>query len=718
MSDNSKESKKFEKILSTFSSPVRVKIILALTRHKYLSFSSILHLTSSYIKKSSNLAYHLKFLVSSGLISYDKHRKAYTLTPLGTFVSSFLSYLNSRVSGTNEPLVLNLKKNLLIPLSSYFKERISEYNLPSDMNVSLEFLKELEKLNNPVISAEIADILFFYKLLSKKNLSSEKISFFILKNKLQYIDTFNRSILLSSGYKSLLSFFLDSLKESFLFNVIKSNTMFMSFLKQGYLFIDKQSHFIFPKYYFIYGSNLTTFFKSDLERVNGLAHFLNNFMLLSASYPYNIMYITIDNLNYYLSKNSGEYTEYDLKMVFLNFFKRLSSFNYLFPNISIELNILSKHYIERKLPYTLKDLYNEYYDEIIRITKAFLESYILRQKEWPSLNPHISIKLDEKSLDNPMHFEIIKIISDVPSSIPLNISFSNASVEWHDKFIYGYDGELYEFNTLYNNKGINGIVGVNLFSLAKASSYDESLLKEKLQDVVHSTISFLQMIDEKVNNIFPSRILTYYPLSSKPQKTYSISLIGLNECIKSITGSYPWSDDTSLKILHDLITFTEVLVNESSTSIPVNITNVYPFLDFMDIRSNMKIGQILSSSTSIYHGNISFRKVIHVESLLHPHLRGGHRLILRFATKKNYTHLFGVLNQLLKSSVGSFTFSFPSTYCELCSSWYAGTPHICRRCGTNDYLKAVINLHGVWEKVDNRVKNKLKMGKGYNKPLI
>ncbi len=717
--DDYKKQNAFEKIISALSSPVRVKILLLLSQHKNLPFSSVFNLLSKEVKKSSNLAYHLKYLISSGLVKYNKETRSYSISQLGNSTVSFLQYLSKRVTKSDALQVLDLKDNLLIPFLQYLNLFSSKYNLTLNQSFILDVLKDLEKHDESLISSEIADIFLFSKLLDLQQISVDKISSLLLEKKLRtLLDKSIDSHITYSGYQFLNNFFAISSKENFLFDFVARDSIFIAHLKQGDIFIDKHSSFIIPRYYILYGPNLTAFLKKELEKANGLSSFLSGFLLLLSSYPYSTMFTTVDNFNYYLSRYSGEYSEFELKRVFLEFFDKLSSFSYLFSNLSIELTLLSESYLKRKLPASLSNLYDEYYDEIVKVSKALIESYIQRQKLEPSLNPHISIKLDEHSLENSQYLEIVETLLKEIFSAPLNVSFSNASAEWHDKFSYGFHGELYEFDASLLDKGVPGIVGINLFSLAKSSSYNENIFKENLQRITENVLVFLQKVDDKLVHTFPSKILYHYPLGQrKYQRLYTIALVGLNEATKMITGSYPWNDEQSLNFLYSLLTFINRLVEEARGNLSVNTTNIYPFSDIWPLLSSERTN-ILSSSTSVYHGLLSFRKALNIESLIHPHLRGGHRFVLRLSSEVPISSLNEVLAQLFKSSVGSLTFSYPTTYCEMCSGWYIREPHLCRRCNTNTYLKPMINLNGIWEQVDEKVKNKLKISKGYTKRTL
>ena len=85
-----KRAKETVEVLSAISSPVRIQILKLLASKGSLTYSEIMEMLNlEPTKDAGKFVYHLKNLVNTGLIAFDKTIKKYKVTELGLMVINF-----------------------------------------------------------------------------------------------------------------------------------------------------------------------------------------------------------------------------------------------------------------------------------------------------------------------------------------------------------------------------------------------------------------------------------------------------------------------------------------------------------------------------------------------------------------------------------------------------------------------------------------------------
>jgi len=722
-------------ILQTFSSPIRVKILLTIHDHHSISFSALMKSILNEIDNTSKLSYHLKQLVNAGLVQHDKKTKTYTLTKNGQFVVNFILALEDKITIPESILVFDVLNNKIIGIEEYINEIERIYRLSMSYEQRLRILESVRKLKEKIIPSTIIDNLIFFSFLktyintSMENVFTPPFSLRIVN----YIEQKKSPIYRYAEIQKVPATISKVTMFEQLFLMIRDE------LKSNIFKIDDFCSFIYPCYHHLNVQTTIKKVENLLKLTKGLETLMTHILFMSTSYPYSQIALSIDNFNFHVAKYVGEYNDYQLKDALFKFFSTFYIHSHLFPKISFEISFLSEKNIHRLLPEELRMIHDEYYEELYKFAVFFLESYLSHQKVHPSINPHISIKFDKdqiKDKESILYGILNRILWNLSHNFPLNLSFSNVEARWHENdFTYGYDGELTSVETpyIFTVNNVMGRIGINLVRISFLSKGDDELFLNTIQKSISKLVNFIKALDEKYTQKFLFR-REFFPLYDDLflRRHYHLYLIGLNEAVREITGFYPWEDQSSTNYTYKLLKLiSELILDFSEDIVPIKLSNIYSLNDGsslahkdytdglnIDTKANKIKYPLYTSTTSPFHGNISLNKAIKIESLLHPFFNGGHRLSIRLSEQVRSEQLFNVVKNILNTAIGSFTFSYEATYCDKCFNWIKGTHISCPKCGNSEYIFCTINVNGLIEKIKMDQKRKFKISTGYNKRLL
>lgn len=150
------------------------------------------------------------------------------------------------------------------------------------------------------------------------------------------------------------------------------------------------------------------------------------------------------------------------------------------------------------------------------------------------------------------------------------------------------------------------------------------------------------------------------------QGNFSIGFIGLDECVKALTGKKQYESKDAQKLAQKIVKIMRNKCDEFSEELNLNFTlvatkNEKILQNFLELDRAIYgkidgITDVKYTDSFFTNSNITLNEKIKIESNYHSLCNGGHELILNkndIKTKKNF---FTVINKLIENSIGFVSF--------------------------------------------------------------
>lgn len=275
------------------------------------------------------------------------------------------------------------------------------------------------------------------------------------------------------------------------------------------------------------------------------------------------------------------------------------------------------------------------------------------------------------------------------------------------------DTDLFDWSKSYINMGSLQSVSINLPRLGFLSNCNEqkffSLLDEKMklaQSILLKKMAILQhRMKNKIISICASEIEhpngVKSPLLDFRRQSLSIGILGLNECVKSISGQELHESDNAfnlgVRIIKHMQDMCAIFTSENGVKFSLweqpaeSSSNRFAKLDVKHYpKLAIPLGEpgmeyYTNSSHLNYAADIPLDERIIKQAVFHPIIKGGVISHIWLGDSDPDEEALWKLtkNICLRTQTGYFTYSFDFTQCIRCGHFQKGLLDVCPSCGKN-----------------------------------
>jgi len=361
--------------------------------------------------------------------------------------------------------------------------------------------------------------------------------------------------------------------------------------------------------------------------------------------------------------------------------------------------------------------YEDFADEVHKVLKALLEVLVEDDFHLPVFRPHLIFNLRSGDFDRKEAESSLIQVHELASKhgTPL---FANLVGEGHRNSTYftlgtrlGVDWTLeWDLDTL--RTGVLGTTLINLPRLSYEAKGNDDRFVEILDEYINMAGKTLRMkhriIEERLSQLsLPtlSRLVPKDPYFRHTNASQLIGFIGLNEAVKTQTGSELYEAQDSLNFAKKIVEHAQDLVNSLSKKSNQRMVIAQTPSDEASQRlAELDVDQY--GWSSIYtqgtkdapyytdigvvplEANTPLRERLRIEGDFHTLFTGGQLTLIELdEPEQDPEKLFDLTKSIcLSSSIGAFAYTRPLSYCNNCKRVFGGHPTKCPKCESVDPL--------------------------------
>ncbi|MGQ9565164.1 MAG: anaerobic ribonucleoside-triphosphate reductase [Candidatus Bathyarchaeales archaeon] len=722
-------TRKGVKILKAVSSGIRLQVLTLLYDKGPLSYTEIMNnLKLNQTKDAGRFAYHLKFLLKTDLIEPDVETKKYKLTDLGKMIVDISEEIEKHTFKRRKILVRTSR----LAMEEFDRNKIAlslikEANVPVNLaqNIARETEKRLQEFKTKYLTAplirEIVNAILLEKGLEEYRHKLTRLGVPVydvtqlIKNTAKTHTPSVEAVHKAAGDAvieeyTLLNVLPRDISDAYMSGAIHIENLGMWILKPNEIAHDLR--------YFLKNS-----LGKPLKNLDqALATTLN--MLQNTSREINGEQ-TIDYFNIFLApftKNvTTTETEEKLRLFLQNLNQTQTSHSTpVQVTLGIELNI--PDFLKEKTVQGPEEKSNGYYaefeEETQKLAYILLKVILDENKQKPSFNPSIMIKLRPENL-NKTETQPILILAHQLATLIGTPYFANYIPEKQTCATYAATGtrignewkEDWEIDTM--RTGNLDTIAINLPRIAYQNEKEEAKFFQQLEEQLETAAHALEIKHQTIKQRLEEKLL---PFLSQPRKnenyyhhenaTRTISFTGLNEATKALLGKPIHTDKEALQLAEKIAETIaqrakefsrkpEIRVVTSMLSSPEAATR-FAQLDaerFGWAKINAQGSKENPAYTNVgiipLNLEIPWQERLSTEEPFHKLTGGGHITLLSLQKNtQNPEELLSNTKQIVNTfNIGLFAYDQTLNYCTHCGKLtYRALPK-CPLCGTVDSLK-------------------------------
>ncbi|RLF25447.1 MAG: hypothetical protein DRM97_01760 [Thermoprotei archaeon] len=689
-------------ILSALSNIIRLEILRILYSRGPLSFTGLMiELGMDPRMNTGKFGYHLKTLMKAGLVDLDKSSGCYRLTELGRSVLKLLKKIEDSVKMERDKLLV---RTSLPSIEVFNRHRIveclvKEANMPKRLaeEVAREVEARVRKMNIKYLTtALIRDIVNMILLergleeyrhaLARLGMPVYDVSQIVEGHSSEGLSEDPREV---TGRAVLEQYTLTRLVPR---HVADAHISGLIHLVKAYEWALHPESIHHDVRVFLEERTPSSLSKALLTIFDVIATY-SRLVALSQ---------VVEHFNTFIAPYIGKLTYEELKNRIREFIELLNAGTY-FHNAVISLDVgIPKPIGEEKCP---EGTYGDYEEEALRVVDAFVEVFMEGDDEKkPYLRPLLTVKIYKDSLKGHARntlLKLAKLASARGTPLFINLTgggYSNMSYSDHGLRVYSTIRE--EWDEILMTGSI-GTVALNMPRIAFESRRDEEVLLDKLDAAISLCLKALEARYKTLERRLKVGKLPEYSFEVRGNaylrmhsSTLNISLIGLPEAVKLITGYYPHENRDARGLIAKLLREANKFVcEEAGFERRVNIAEVrvedenFRFAEMDSRYGDMPRESLRGDPRTPYYTTdlgslaIPFRDLVRITSEAQKLTPGGHVLNINMAEPSpSAEKLLSTIERLLREKVNFFTFTRDLTYCRICRRIEGGLRAKCSYC--------------------------------------
>ncbi|MFH1328987.1 MAG: anaerobic ribonucleoside-triphosphate reductase [Candidatus Bathyarchaeota archaeon] len=716
-------------VFSAVSAPTRIQTLRLLNTHGPLSYSEIMELLSlAPAKDAGKFVYHLRTLLSAGLIDIETGTKKYEITELGVTVVNFAQSLDEYALKKSGKLLVRTSRSTI---ESFARDKIKdalvkEAEMPSDLadRISMETENRFLKLPVRYLTAPLIRE-FVNAILIEKGLEEYRHKLTRLGMPIYDVtDIFNKA-----ASKSLSVDYV----RSFAGNQVMIEYMLMTTLPReiadahlsGQIHICNSNLWILKpysiyhdlRYFYTNGLKISdsNFLSSPIDRPKELVSALMLTSHLVDIFSWEIAgEQTIDYFNIFLAPYTKNLPDGNVKDVLKSF---LSAFSLKYQNFLQEITLG----LELVVPPHLKEIpaigpqgkkvgiYQDYEEEARRILRLLVETVMEISEKRPLFNPHLLLKFRSECMSEK-YDELLNKAHELAARWGL-LCIANLTKERQEFSSYSATGNRIgadwtkDWEVDVFRAGCLDSIAINLPRIAYESNKTDEKFFNKLDKVLETIDRALGIKNEIIKIRMEQGLLPYlnHKIGNEPyyrlhNSLRTVGLIGLNEAVKAHLEHNIYEDiiaqNFALQIVEHIANFAE-FTQKSHKRFAVSQISENQACQRLAERDFEKYGAsavyIQGEKENPYYtmtaipdeAGISLTEKLKLEEKLHPLFKGGHISSIPLEHEKTSRDLLKQTKKICENySIGLFTYSYVLSYCPQCQKTFVGHKSRCPSCGT------------------------------------
>ncbi len=357
------------------------------------------------------------------------------------------------------------------------------------------------------------------------------------------------------------------------------------------------------------------------------------------------------------------------------------------------------------------ETYSDYVDESLAIYRGMIEVLLrgdFTGKPFPF--PQVEIKLDPKAVNESgdEYLAACELAARFGSPVFLNM-FRPDILTWHCSVesLLMVEGSPGQTGSLRG--GVLGEVTINLPRIACESRGREKRLYDLLLERMNLARSVLMLKKDLIQSRMKEGSLGFAAQTVGQAARLEIDkqhmlfgVVGVNEAVKSITGSELHESDDARHLALELLRFMADFARESSRetgmrygicqSPSLEATNRLARIDRREFKARfVGDGDVSDGSFSYTDGaqvrasaDIPLEERLEIEAEFHPFLRGGAAFNVWLADVPKPEVLWKQTLRMARTGVGLFSFTQDLTVCMGCNATSPGLSYACSSCRSED----------------------------------
>jgi len=722
-------SKRSVRVVKAFSSPLRLNVLKLLLAKGQLSYTEIMdELKLNPGRDAGRFAYHLKLLVGARLIELDSTTKRYRLTELGRMIVDMTEEIESKVSSRRPMLVRTSRASLEeFDRGKIVNSLVLEAGVPlrEAQRVAREAERRLQKFRTKYLTAplirEIVNTVLVERGLEeyRHKLTRLGLPVYDVTNLMKGASESGSNVndIIHSAGEAIFS-------EYTLLNVFPRDVSDAHL--SGILHIEKLGSWILKPQEFFH--DLRFLFRHGVRC--GKAEHLEVSLHPPKSFPAVLEFLIdaldlasqdvsegqiLQHFNVFLAPFIRGLSEDEVKRELSRFIMRLKQ-KFREQDITLGLELSMPEFLERKAAYANGGVkvgtYSDYVEESLKIASMVTDILLDSKDGRPTLNPVPVFYIREWNIEpEDPEWDVLYKAHQLAAEVGTPI-FSNQCRKIWEKSAASTSGSKlnsewtgdWEVDTL--RTGVLGRVVLNMprvyYDSMKSRRRFDRLLDERVEMAARALeIKYLAIRQRGEEG------LLHFLDQSKARESYFrlensemlISVIGLNETLALLLGREPNYSDGDVKTLEKLLDMIIESVERYSSKykrrIRLSMTSeseAAERLASLDVERYgwAKVKAEGDRDNPIYTDlgavpltrNISLRRRLKVESVVHSKAVGGHLAVIQLEEQNPESMLSHTLSTVRELSLGLFTYSTDFTYCSECGKIIKGTPPKCPLCGS------------------------------------
>jgi len=711
-------------ILNAASSPVRLRILKLLKSKGSLPYTEVMSaLSLDPIRDAGKFVYHLKSVTGTRLVTLDKSTKKYAITELGEIVVSFERDLEEYVAAKRGKLYVRTSR---LSLEEFEREKIansliSEAGVPYELaqEIAAEAEERLLRLRTSYLTAPLIRE-FINAILIEKRLEDYRHRLTRLGMPVHDVSELLR-------YSSEKRFNAQAVKDTAGTAVIEEYVLLNSLPRNiadahlsGDIHIDNIGEWILKPSEIIH--DLRFFLENGLPTKKPPKTFQS--ALATAERVYQLAKSEVANeqcfdmFNIFLAPYAAKIPNDQLKEQLYQFFTsiRQDVYSHDFKNgLSLGLELAIPDFISETKAVgsdgSDAGKYADHVETVDEILEATIDAALAASEEKPLFNPRLIFKIRGSQSSSRKYDGLMMKIHQFTAKTFLSYF---ANLEDEEKTTYTATGLRVDNSWTGNweddcmRTGNADSIFLNLPRIA----YDSHKKIDRFQNILETQLNLAAEAFQRKSEVLKERLhqsllpLLYGGIGKsyfiEKNATYAISLLGLDEAVKTFMGSSLSENEKAMEFASKIIKSIGDFVESASKKLGIRLVMAQRPQDEASSRlakldvAKYGPGQVVTEGVRDYpyytdlftvplSAKIGLQERIVLESKLQASVPGGHLASICLApTEQDPKKLLNLTEQMLSDRLRFFTYTSSCSHCRSCNRTFLGMSSTCPQCGSTN----------------------------------
>lgn len=722
-------------IFNAASAITRLQVLKLLNMKGPLSYSEIMEMLNlEPAKDAGKFVYHLRNLLSIGLIDVETSTKKYKITELGSTVINFSQSLEEYSLKKSGKLLVRTSRHTVesFERGKIAKALVEEAGVPQDLaeKISLEAEERLLKVPTKYLTAPLIRE-FVNAILIEKGLEDYRHKLTRLGMPVYDVTT----LLHKAAKESRAVEYVYSaaggqvMTEYMLLNTLPKEVADAHLSGQIYI-CNSNSWMLKPRgiyhdlRYFLsngLGAPEASLLASHCPKPNGFASAVMLTSHIAEAFSREVAEgQTIDYFNIFLAPYLGDLSDSEAREVLKNLLCGISlraSNNA--ETVTLGLEAFVPDHLKRSPaigpPGKSNSVYEDYEDTTRKLLKLLVEAALEASEKKPLFNPHLLLKLRPECLTGK-HDEILLKAHELAAKFGL-LYIANNTKDWQETSSYNAIGDRIETNSTGDwevdtlRTGCLANVTVNLPRIAYESRKSDERFFEELDKTLTIADRALEIKHQVMEESLKLGLLpllqhapnkeAYYRLR---QSLKTVSVIGLDETAKFHVDRHIYEDvlaqNFAIQILEHLTNFAEAFSKNSGRRFAVSQVSEDRASKALAEQDLERYGKSIVypqyedrpyyTHSLVVPGEVQLpmSERLQLEAKFHPLSKGGHLTPLPLEAESDSEALLRQTKDICENyDVGLFVYSPRLSYCSSCQKTYIGNLARCLNCGSTEMAR-------------------------------